>query len=185
MAEVTAFADTYNKALEVLARGPKATKDLGRWLAQREHSPDDISATLERLTERGLLNDAAYATMFARSRLTTHHMSRRRISAELAKRGVERAVADAAIAEVMEDEAIDERAMVRAAAVKKLRSLAKLEADVQRRRLYGFLARKGYPADLVREAVAALFCLLLVAGVARAQNGQRRRRSAGGPPRRA
>jgi regulatory protein len=156
LAEAVAFADTYNKALEVLARGPKATKDLGRWLAQREHTPDDIQATLARLTERGLLDDAAYATMFARSRLTTHHMSRRRIGAELAKRGVERALADAAIAEVMDDEAIDERAMVNAAGAKKLRSLAKLEPDVQRRRLYGFLARKGYPADLVREAVATL-----------------------------
>ncbi len=156
MAEVTTFADTYNKALEVLARGPKATKDLARWLAQRDHAPDDISATLERLTERGLLNDAAYATMFARSRLTTHHMSRRRIAAELSKRGVERAIADVAIAEVMDDEAVDERAMVRAAAEKKLRSLAKLEPDVQRRRLYGFLARKGYPPDLVRDAVKQL-----------------------------
>jgi regulatory protein len=83
-------------------------------------------------------------------------MSRRRIAAELAKRGVERAIADVAIAEVMDDEAIDERAMVIAAAQKKLRSLAKLEPDVQRRRLYGFLARKGYPADLVRDAVAKL-----------------------------
>lgn len=156
MTEATAFADTYNKALEVLARGPKATKDLGRWLAQREHLPDDISAALSRLTERGLLNDSAYAVMFTRSRLTTHHMSRRRIAAELAKRGVERAVADAAIAEVMEDEAVDEREMVRAAAVKKLKSLAKCDPDVKRRRLYGFLARKGYPGDLVRDAVSAL-----------------------------
>ncbi|MGH7654689.1 MAG: regulatory protein RecX [Gemmatimonadaceae bacterium] len=156
MTEATVFADTYNKALEVLARGPKATKDLGRWLLQRDHLPDDVNAALARLTERGLLNDAAYAMMFARSRLTTHHMSRRRIGAELAKRGVERAIADAAIAEVMEDESIDERAMVSAAAAKKLRSLAKLDAPIQRRRLYAFLARKGYPADLVREVVATL-----------------------------
>lgn len=156
MTQGTAFADTYNRALEVLARGPRATKDLARWLAQRDHSADDITAALARLTERGLLNDAAYAAMFARSRLTTHRMSRRRIAAELAKRGVARAIADAAIAEVMNDEAIDERAMVSAAAAKKLRSLAKLERDVQRRRLYGYLARKGYAANLVREVVAAL-----------------------------
>ncbi|MFI5233528.1 MAG: regulatory protein RecX [Gemmatimonadales bacterium] len=156
MAEITTFADTYNKALEALARGPRAAKDLGRWLAQRDHSADDITAALARLTERGLLNDAAYAAMFARSRFTTYRMSRRRIAAELAKRGVERAIADAAIAEVMDDEAIDERAMVNAAAEKKIRSLAALEPDVQRRRLYGFLARKGYPSDLVRDAVAKL-----------------------------
>jgi regulatory protein len=156
VADPTNSTVIYNKALEVLARGPKSVKDLTRWLLARDYLPDDVTTAIARLTARGLLNDAAYATMFARSRLTTHHMSRRRTAVELAKRGVERAIADAAIAEVMDDEAIDERAMVGAAAAKKLKSLAALAPDVQRRRLYGFLARKGYPADLVREAVAAL-----------------------------
>lgn len=156
MAEVATFTDTYNKALEVLARGPKSTKDLGRWLAQRDHQPDDISAAIAKLTERGLLNDGAYAVMFARSRFTTHHMSRRRIGAELAKRGVDRAVAEAAINEVIVDENVDEAAMVDAAAIKKFRTLDQLEPDVRRRRLYGFLARKGFAPDLVRAAVAKL-----------------------------
>lgn len=156
LTQVFSFADSYNKALEVLARGPKSAKDLERWLLRRDHPAENVAAVLERLTASGLINDAQYATTFARSRFTTHHMSRRRIGAELAKRGVERAIADAAIAEVIEDEAIDERAMVNAAAAKKLRSLAKLEPDVKRRRLYGFLARKGYPASLVRDAVATL-----------------------------
>ena len=147
---------TYNKALEVLARGPKSTKDLTRWLLQRDHSKDDVAATIEKLTGRGLLNDASYAEMFARSRATTRGMSRRRISAELAKRGIPRELADAAIAEVMANEGIDERAMVESAAAKKFRTLAKLEPPVQKQRLYGFLSRKGYPPDLVRAAVAKL-----------------------------
>jgi regulatory protein len=83
-------------------------------------------------------------------------MSRRRIAAELAKRGVERELVDAAISEVMADESIDERAMVETAAKKKFKTLAKLEPDVQRRRLYGFLARKGFAPDLVRDTVAKL-----------------------------
>jgi len=152
----TTPADTYNKALEVLARGPKSAKDLARWLLRREHQPADISAAIEKLTERGLINDAAYSVMFARSRFTTHHMSRRRIGAELAKRGVERSIADAAIAEVIGDEEIDESAMVDEAAAKKFRSLAKYEPDVQRRRLYAFLARKGFAPELVKSAVAKL-----------------------------
>jgi regulatory protein len=147
---------TYNKALEVLARGPKSVKDLTRWLLQREHPREDVDATIERLIANGLLNDAQYAEMFARSRATTRGMSRRRIAAELAKRGIARELADAAIAEVMSDELIDERAMVEAAAKKKFRSLGKLEPDVQRRRLYGFLARKGFAPDLVRATVQQL-----------------------------
>jgi regulatory protein len=152
--EITPFGEAYNKAIECLARGAKSTRDLGRWLAQRDHAPDDVSAVLEKLTERGLLNDARYAETFARSRATTRGMSRRRIAAELAKRGVTRELVDAAIAEVMSDESIDERAMVETAAAKKFKSLAKLEPQVQRSRLYGFLARKGFAPDLVRETVA-------------------------------
>ena len=154
MAEVTPFVAAYNKALECLARGAKSTRDLGRWLAQREHAPGDVATVLARLTERGLLNDADYAVLFTRSRATTRGMSRRRIAAELAKRGVARELVDAAITEVMADESIDERAMVESAAAKKFKSLAKLEPQTQRTRLYGFLARKGYPPDLVRETVA-------------------------------
>ena len=37
--------------------------------SQREHAADDVAAALAKLTARGLLNDAQYATMFARSRL--------------------------------------------------------------------------------------------------------------------
>jgi regulatory protein len=146
----------YDKALECLARGAKSTKDLARWLTQREHARENVTIAIERLTELGLLNDAEFARSFARSRATGRGMSRWRIQAELAKRGVARDLVDAAISEVMSDESIDERAMVEAAAAKKFRSLQKLEPDVQRRRLYGFLARKGYPPDLVGEIVKRL-----------------------------
>lgn len=156
VADASARVAAYDKALECLARGARSTKDLARWLAQREHAKEHIAAALERLTELGLLNDAEFARSFARSRATARAMSRRRIQAELAKRGVTRALADAAIADVMADESVDERAMVEAAAAKKFRTLQKLEPEVQRRRLYGFLSRKGHPADLVREAVAKL-----------------------------
>ena len=156
MGEITPFAAAYNKAIECLARGAKSTRDLRRWLAQRDHAPEDVSAVLEKLTERGLLSDARYAEMFARSRATARGMSRRRIAAELAKRGVARELVDAAIAQVMSDENIDERAMVESAAIKKFRTLAKLDPAIQRTRLYGFLARKGYAPDLVRETVLRL-----------------------------
>lgn len=146
----------YNRAIECLARAPRSTKDLTRWLLEREYTPDDVAAAIEKLTARGLLNDAQFAVLFARSRMLHRGMSRLRIQLELAKRGIARGLVDAAIAEVMTDESFDERAMVESAATKKFRSLAKLDREVQRRRLYGFLARKGYPGTLVRETVERL-----------------------------
>ena len=147
---------TLAHAVEALARSARSTKDLARWLAQREHPAEEIEAAIAKLTARGMLNDAEYALAFTRSRALGRGMSRRRISAELFRRGVAKELVDAAINDVMSDENIDERAMVEAAGAKKFRSLSKLEPDVQRRRLYGFLARKGYPSDLVRDTVRKL-----------------------------
>src|SRR3990172_7469450 len=155
-ADEPAWRATYAKALDALARRARSSAELTRWLAQRDHSPEHVARTIERLTAVGLLDDAAYARSLARSRATGRGMSRRRIQAELARRGVARAQVDAAIAEVMADEDVDERALVEAAAAKKLRALATLAPDVRRRRLYGFLTRRGYAQDLVRETVAKL-----------------------------
>ena len=150
------FRETYAKALDALARRARSVEELERWLAERDHAVEHIAATIERLTALGYLDDAEYARQFARSRAMGRGLSRWRIQAELARRGVARELVDAAIAEVMADEQVDERALVEAAAVKKLRTLAKLEPDVRRRRLYAFLARRGYAPDLVRATVAKL-----------------------------
>ena len=108
---------------------------------------------LERLTSLGLLNDAEFARSFARNRALSRGMSRRRIQAELARRGVDRVLVDRAIADVMTEESVNERALVESAAEKKLKSLRKLAPDVRRRRLYGYLARRGYAPDLVQETI--------------------------------
>ena len=150
------FRETYAKALDALARRARSTKELERWLADRDHVAEHIAAAIERLTALGYLDDAEFARSFTRSRVLGKGMSRYRIQGELARRGVARDLVDAAIADVMADEGVDERAQVEAVAKKKLRSLAKLDAVTRKRRLYAFLSRRGYAPDLVREAVASL-----------------------------
>ncbi|MEO7713232.1 MAG: RecX family transcriptional regulator, partial [Gemmatimonadaceae bacterium] len=67
-----------------------------------------------------------------------------------------RAVTDAAIAMVFEEEGLDQRAVVEETARRKLRSLTKLDPAVRRRRLYGFLARRGFDGDDIRNAMLAV-----------------------------
>lgn len=143
----------YDKGLAALAIRSRSERELTRWLAQKGHAPEHVVSAVERLRALGFLNDAEFARSFARSRAVGRGMSRRRIQAELSRRGVARDLVDAAVADVMEDEGIDERMLVDAAALKKLRSLAGLEPHVQRRRLYGFLARQGFAAEFVHDAV--------------------------------
>jgi len=80
-------------------------------------------------------------------------MSRRRIQQELARRGVARDITAEAIADVFEDESVDEGKLIERAAAKKLRTLGRLDEPTRRRRLYAFLARRGFDADDIQRVM--------------------------------
>jgi regulatory protein len=146
----------YNHALDALARRARSTVELLRWLRERDHDPDEIASTIERLTASGLLDDAKFAASFARDRIMNRKLSKRRVLAELGRRGIVRELAAAAANAVIEDEGIDEEAAVEAVAARKYRTLAKLDRQTAQRRLMGFLARRGYDGDVVRRVVGKL-----------------------------
>jgi regulatory protein len=152
----TRVSATYARSLDLLARAPRSARDLRRRLLLKGELEADVDAAIERLTAAGLLDDAAYARSFVRAKVSSQGFSRRRLQQELAKRGVARDVADSAIVEVLHDDEIDEAANIERMARKKLRALRGLDADTQRRRLFAFLARRGYDVDDVRTVVERL-----------------------------
>jgi len=139
--------------LEARAR---SVADMRRMLLRKGEPATDVEAAIERLVGAGLLDDAAYARQFTRSKAVASGFSRRRVQQELTRRGVARAVADDAIAEVFAEEVVDEDATIQRVARKKLRTLTRLNEPVRRRRLYAFLARRGYDADDIARVVRLL-----------------------------
>ncbi len=104
-----------------------------------------------------MVDDRKFAVQFARSRLSGDRpASARRVKQELLKRGVAGEVATEAIEELVADERIDESAGLEAAARKKLTLMGNLEPKVLRRRLFGYLARKGYELDEINRAIDRL-----------------------------
>ena len=148
--EESAALATYDRALNLLAVQPRSARDLRRRLVMKGEPPEQVDRAIARLTATGLLDDAQFARVLARSKALGQGASRRRVEQEMFKRGVARDTASEAIAEVFEEEAIDEAANAEAAARKKLRSLGGLDAETRRRRLYAFLARRGYGPDAIR-----------------------------------
>ena len=65
-------------------------------------------------------------------------------------------MAATAITEVFEDEDVNELAAAESLASKRNRQMINLDPPTRRRRLYAFLARRGYAADVVAHAVAAV-----------------------------
>jgi len=148
--------EAFDRAAAALGRRARSAHELERWLLQRGFEHADVADAVARLTEIGAIDDSQYARAFARSRALGKGMSRRRLTQELARRGVARPMADAAIADVMDEESVDERALLEAAARKKLSVLNGQDPDTVKRRLYGYLARRGYASDDIAAVVRNL-----------------------------
>lgn len=147
---------TYDRALDMLAFQARSVRDLRRRLVEKGEPAEQVDGAIERLTAQGFVDDAQFARQLARSKVASHGASKRRLQQEMFKRGVAREVADEAIAEVYEEEQVDEAVLVEEVARKKVRSLAKLDREARRRRLYAFLARRGYEGDAIRRAMRAV-----------------------------
>jgi regulatory protein len=146
----------HDRALRLLTARARSTVELRRKLLGPGIDAAKVDALLERLARVGLLDDAAYARQVARSKALGTGASRRRVQQELARRGVARQVTAEAIDEVFEDEGVDERDQALTAARKRARVLESLPPEVRRRRLYAFLARRGYDPDTIRRALAVV-----------------------------
>jgi len=142
-------------ALRALARRAHAWRDLARRLTKKQHPPVAVTAALERLAARGLLDDRRFAEGYAAVR-ATRGKGPARILADLLAQGVERGVAEDAVGHALAEEGIDPHVEARAAATKRARQLGGLPPPVRRRRLLAFLVRRGYSGPQVRELVREL-----------------------------
>ena len=140
----------------MLSARPYTVRQMRRKLIQKEVRADEADAVIERLLGAGLLDDERYALAYARSKLVGQGSSARRISQDLTRKGVSAEVSKQAIEQVVVDEEVDTHAVIERVARKKLASMGDLEPVVLRRRLFAFLARRGYELDEIREVVAAV-----------------------------
>ena len=147
---------TYDRALNMLAARGRASAELRRLLIRKGEPADRVDVAIERLVSVGFLDDAAFARQFARSKGVSGGLSRRRLQQELGRRGVSRETGSDAIETVFTEEGVDEAAAIERVAQKKLRSLTNLDGPTRRRRLYSFLARRGYDSDEIGRVVRQL-----------------------------
>jgi regulatory protein len=140
--------------LRALTGAPKTRAQLADLLAARD-IPDEVAEiVLDRFTEVGLIDDAAFARAWVSSRQAGRGLARRALSAELRAKGVNAEVAAEAVEAVDDD---DERAAAERLVARRVPGMRWLDRATATRRLVGMLARKGYngglAAAVVREAL--------------------------------
>lgn len=144
---------TYDRAVRFLAARSRSVSELRRRLQQAKEEPARIERALARLIEQGFLDDTEYARQLARVKVQGQGVSRRRFRQELFKRGVAADAGDHALEELESEGGIDEAAAIERLVRKKARALASLDPATRQRRLWAFLARRGYESDAIRQAL--------------------------------
>jgi regulatory protein len=152
IAEEASVSRGYDRAMMMLAARGRASGELKRLLVRKGENPRIVAEVMERISTAGFLDDDAFARQFARSKSATG-TSKRRIEQELTRKGVDRETAANAVSETFAEEQVDETAAIERAVEKKLRTLTKVDDQTKRRRLYAYLARRGFDADAISAAV--------------------------------
>ena len=139
-------------ALDLLAARAYTVRNLRRKLTQKKFEPAEIDETVERLLSAGILDDSRYAADYVVQRLAAG-TAIRRVKQELTRKGIEGTVADRAIAAAVEDQPVNVDDEIERLATKKLQSLGDIDDFAKRRRVFAFLARRGYELDDIKRVM--------------------------------
>jgi regulatory protein len=136
------------KALLVLSYRPRSEQEVRKKLGDDGYEEQTIAVTIERLKANGLLEDRSFARTWVESRTVFHPRSRRLMALELRQKGVSDEVIQETLADAVQDETLAyEAARVHA------RKLAGLTWVDFRKKLNGFLARRGFGFETADVAV--------------------------------
>ncbi len=141
-------------ALRYLAYRSRSTAEVVRYLREKgfpEHTVEHVTAWL---TERGWLDDLAFARWWVENRTEHRPRGRLMLAAELRQKGVPDACIEEALAALPDDE----EELARRAAERFVRRLASVrDRTVFVRRLSAHLARRGFSWEVVRSVVEAMW----------------------------
>lgn len=143
-------------ALSLISYRARTRAELRTRLRQKGFPPARIDPCLDRLQEKGFIDDGAVAEAFVRDRLRHRPKGKAALSSELRHKGVSTETAGTAIERVFDDAGTSDVALAEEVAGRwaarqsagVLRALASDERSNERerarRRLHGYLARRGF-----------------------------------------
>ena len=137
-------------ALSYLTGRMRTVREVEEKLDDLQYGEGDILATVERLKELGLLNDAEYAREFVRSRLATKPVSRQKLYLHLRTHRVPEELIQEALNEVPSE---TESSNALEVARKYWRQMGALEETVRRERVLRRLTSRGFTTEASLSAI--------------------------------
>lgn len=143
----------YDRAISytfwLLGRRDYTEKELRDRVARKGATPADVERVIARLEDLGLIDDAKYAAAYVRSR--QRKKGPFAIRRELLRKGISETLAETALTPLTE-----QRQLAAATDIVSRHGWRFEDRDARAKsRAYAFLARRGFPPDIVGEALRA------------------------------
>ncbi len=145
------LARARDAAYRYLARRPRSRAEMEARLHEKGFDKAVVSETLTGLVSLGYVDDEKFALQWAENRIRLRNFGRRRIERELREKGIDGEVVRSALAGLLGPD--EERETAEKAAGKKMQAMRSLDAETRRRRLAGYLERKGFSYEVIREII--------------------------------
>ena len=156
-AEIVALKteDDYEKAkqsaLNFISYRPRSISEVKKNLRGKAYKDETIEQVINRLVELDLLSDEAFVQYWVEQRTTFKPRSQMALRAELLKKGVAMEAIDAVVSDV------DETAAALQAAKKQQSRWQTLPEEAFRKKATGFLQRRGFRYEIVRETINSIW----------------------------
>ena len=143
----------YLYAVRLLASSKKSSQELKRRLLEKGYAEPVASEIISRLEQQRVLNDESLVRDALHWALEAKGLGRNRIVYELRKRGVSPQLIQDELSMVPRAK---ERAIAMSLAKNRWIRLQNIDLRKRKKRVYDFLASRGFDYDLCREVIAGL-----------------------------
>jgi regulatory protein len=140
------------QAWRYLARREHSIKELSQKLARKNFTPALISFLINDLKTKDYLNDQRYARQLLNDEINLKKNGPLLIKGNLLKKGIEINLTNELLDELYTEN--KQRENCDCLAGKKLKSLEKLEPELQKKRLVSFLTRKGFTWETISRIIS-------------------------------
>ena len=137
--------------IRLLKFRPRSEVELRQRLLRKGFSQAVVDPLIEEFRRKGFLNDAKFAQYFATQQMTAKPSGRRALLMSLKAKGVDPQLATQAVE--MASGGRDELEVAREVALARFSHLQGVAPEAAKRRLFGFLSRRGFSSDVIYQVV--------------------------------
>lgn len=141
----------YEQAVKFLSYRIRSSSEIRDYLRQKKYEESVVEEVLARLQTMNYLNDLEFARTWVRNREEFHPRGASALRYELRQKGISSDIIEDVLA------TFDASESAYRAAQKKVRSLRGKNRDTLRQQVGGFLMRRGYNYDTVKDVLEKLF----------------------------